>query len=88
MEAVRKCKVAKGKEPKWKDEYIPLMLEHDVPEWYIKSCEKIKYMFPKAHAVAYVLSAIRVAWWKLYYPREYYAVYFSTRCDFFDIQQY
>ena len=43
-------------------------------------------MFPKAHAVAYVLSAIRVAWWKLYYPREYYAVYFSTRCDFFDIE--
>ena len=43
-------------------------------------------MFPKAHAAAYVLSAVRVAWWKLYYPREYYAVYFSTRCDAYDIE--
>ena len=83
MECVRK-----GKSPAVFPEkkYEELMKEYNVPQWYIDSCKKIKYMFPKAHAVAYVLSAIRVAWWKLYYPREYYAVYFSTRCDFFDIE--
>ena len=84
MEAVRKGKVAKGKEPKWKDEYIPLMLEHDVPEWYIKSCEKIKYMFPKAHAAAYVTNAFRIAWFKVHIPKAYYCAYFSIRADAFD----
>ena len=83
MECVRK-----GKSPAVFPEkkYEELMRKHDVPTWYIESCKKIKYMFPKAHAAAYVLSAIRVAWWKLYYPREYYAVYFSTRCDAYDIE--
>ncbi|MEG0276746.1 MAG: PolC-type DNA polymerase III [Coprobacillus sp.] len=83
MECVRK-----GKSPSVFPEknYEELMRKHDVPTWYIESCKKIKYMFPKAHAAAYVLSAIRVAWWKLYYPREYYAVYFSTRCDAYDIE--
>jgi DNA polymerase-3 subunit alpha (Gram-positive type) len=83
MECVRK-----GKSPAVFPEkkYEELMREHDVPSWYIESCKKIKYMFPKAHAAAYVLSAIRVAWWKLYYPREYYAVYFTTRCDAYDIE--
>lgn len=83
MECVRK-----GKSPAVFPEkkYEELMKEYNVPQWYIDSCKKIKYMFPKAHAVAYVLSAIRVAWWKVYYPREYYAVYFTTRCDFYDIE--
>lgn len=83
MECVRKGKSpsvfpAKG--------YEELMKKYNVPDWYIESCKKIKYMFPKAHAAAYVLSAIRVAWWKLYYPREYYAVYFTTRCDAYEIE--
>ena len=83
MEIVRKGKSQKVFPEK---KYEELMLKHNVPQWYIDSCKKIKYMFPKAHAAAYVLSAVRVAWWKLYYPREYYAVYFTTRCDFYDIE--
>lgn len=79
MEDVRK---GKGLKP----EYEKLMQEYHVPEWYISSCKKIKYMFPKAHATAYVLMAWRVAWYKVYYPHEYYATYFSTRCDMFDIE--
>jgi len=77
----------KGKAPKMFPErgYVELLRKHNVPQWYIDSCLKIKYMFPKAHAVAYVLSALRMAWWKLYYPREYYAVYFSIRCDAYEI---
>ncbi len=83
MEAVRKGKVAKGAEPKW-EEYVEEMREHDVPEWYIDSCKKIKYMFPKAHAVAYVTMAFRIAWFKVYYPLAYYCAYFSIRADDFD----
>ncbi|MCL8210829.1 DNA polymerase III PolC-type [Spiroplasma sp. JKS002671] len=78
MEDVRK---GKGLKP----EYEKLMQQHHVPQWYIESCKKIKYMFPKAHATAYVLMAWRVAWYKVYYPHEYYATYFTTRCDIFDI---
>lgn len=79
MEDVRK---GKGLKP----EYEKLMQEHHVPQWYIESAKKIKYMFPKAHATAYVLMAWRVAWYKVYYPHEYYATYFTTRCDIFDIE--
>lgn len=79
MEDVRK---GKGLKP----EYEKLMEAHHVPQWYISSCKKIKYMFPKAHATAYVLMAWRVAWYKVYYPHEYYATYFTTRCDMFDIE--
>ena len=83
MEAVRKGKVAKGKEPKW-EEYVEEMRNHDVPDWYIESCNKIKYMFPKAHAVAYVTMAFRIAWFKVHYPLAYYATYFTIRADDFD----
>ena len=83
MESVRKGKVAKGKEDKW-PEYKEMMKEHGVPDWYIKSCEKIKYMFPKAHAAAYVTNAFRIAWFKVHYPLAYYTAYFTIRADEFD----
>jgi len=79
MESVRKGKGLK-------EEWIEDMKKNNVPQWYIESCLKIKYMFPKAHAVAYVLMAVRVAWFKVYYPLEYYATFFSTRVDTFDIK--
>lgn len=78
MEGVRK---GKGVKP----EDIEEMKEHDVPEWYIASCQKIKYMFPKAHAVAYVTMAFRIAWFKVYYPEAFYATFFSVRADEFDV---
>ena len=61
------------------------MKEHDVPDWYIESCKKIKYMFPKAHAVAYVIMAIRTAWFKVHHPYWYYCEFFSLRCDAYEI---
>ncbi len=76
MEAVRKGKVAKeGFKPGWEE----TMRAHDVPDWYIDSCRKIKYMFPKAHAVAYLMAAIRLMWFKIYRPAAFYAVYFTVR---------
>ncbi|MDD2494022.1 MAG: DNA polymerase III subunit alpha [Tissierellia bacterium] len=83
MELVRKGKALK--DPKW-PEYEELMREHDVPEWYIDSCKKIKYMFPKAHAAAYVMMAFRIAWFKVHIPLAYYAAYFSIRAKAFDAE--
>ncbi len=82
METVRKGKALKDPE-KWA-EFVNIMKEHEVPEWYIKSCEKIKYMFPKAHAAAYVTNAFRIAWFKVHEPKAYYTAYFTIRADEFD----
>ena len=79
MESVRK---GKGLKPEWEEE----MKKHDVPDWYIWSCKKIKYMFPKAHAAAYVMMAWRIAYCKVYYPLAYYAAYFSIRADDFNYE--
>lgn len=81
MEHVRKGKAAKkGLEPKM----LEAMHEAKIPEWYIKSCEKVQYLFPKAHAVAYVLMAYRIAYCKVHYPKEFYAAYFTVRAKDFD----
>ena len=85
MESVRKGKVAKGGEPNW-PQWKEELLAHGVPEWYVGSAEKIQYMFPKAHAAAYVMMALRVAWCKVHHPLEYYTAYFSIRADGFDYE--
>ena len=85
MENVRKGNVAKGKCDKW-PEWKAQMEEHGVPDWYIWSCQKIKYMFPKAHAAAYVMMAWRIAYCKVFFPLEYYASYYSIRADNFSYE--
>lgn len=77
MEDVRK---GKGLKPEYEEE----MKAHSVPDWYIESCKKIKYMFPKAHAAAYVLTAMRIGWFKVYHPLAFYVTYFTVRADEFD----
>ncbi len=76
-ESVRK---GKGLKPDWE----ALMREHGIPEWYIESCNKIEYMFPRAHAVAYVMMAFRIAWFKVHRPLDFYAAYFTIRANGFD----
>ena len=83
MEFVRKGKASKDAST-WA-EYKEIMEKAKIPEWFINSCAKIKYMFPKAHAAAYVMSAFRIAWYKVHKPLVYYATYFSTRLTDFDI---
>ncbi len=79
MESVRK---GKGLKPDWEQ----AMTEHNVPDWYIWSCKKIKYMFPKAHAAAYVMMAWRIAYCKIFYPLAYYAAFFSIRATSFSYE--
>ena len=85
MERVRKGTVAKGKCKEW-PEFKKDMAEHGVPDWYVWSCEKIKYMFPKAHAAAYVMMAYRIAYCKINYPLAYYGAYFGIRADAFSYE--
>ena len=83
MEFVRKGKPSK--DPATWAEHAAFLREYNIPEWYIESCRKIKYMFPKAHATAYVTSAFRIAWFKVHHPIWYYCAYLSIRRDAFDI---
>lgn len=83
MEFVRKGKASKEPD-KW-IEFRNKMKEAGIEEWFIDSCNKIKYMFPKAHATAYVTSAFRIAWYKVHYPILYYCAYMSIRCADFDV---
>ena len=74
--------VRKGRGLKKEDEEY--MRSFNIPEWYIESCKKIKYMFPKAHAVAYVMMSFRIAYFKVHYPEAFYATYFTTKVQDFD----
>ena len=76
-------KVRKGK--KIPEKNLPILRQNGIPEFYIEACNKIKYLYPKAHAVAYATMAVRVGYFKVYYPLEFYAVWFSVRCDAYDI---
>jgi DNA polymerase-3 subunit alpha (Gram-positive type) len=84
METVRKNKDRCN--AKKIEKMIPELAAKGVPDWYLDSCRKIQYLFPRAHAVAYVIGAVRAGWFKIYHPLAFYATYFTTRCDKYDIQ--
>ena len=84
MEFVRKGKASK--DPDTWSEYVQLMKDAKIPDWFIGSCQKIKYMFPKAHAAAYVISAFRIAWFKVHMPVYYYASWLSTKATDFNVE--
>ena len=84
MEVVRKGAIHKGKP--WPDGIVEEMQDLGVPDWYIESCRKIQYLFPKAHAVAYVMMAFRIAWFKVHRPLAFYATFFTVRAKAFDAE--
>lgn len=86
MESVRKGKIRKNREEKW-DEYKKIMKNHNVPDWYINSCEKINYLFPRAHSVGYVINSFRITYYKTHFPNAFYKVYFEiiANIDYNDI---
>ena len=85
MEAVRKGKVKEGKASDWQ-KWVEEMHSHNVPQWYVDSLAKIGYLFPKAHAVAYVMMAFRIAWFKVHHPLAFYATFFTVRAKAFDAE--
>ena len=87
MEFVRKNKIRSGGQEQW-EEYKKDMREKNVPEWYIWSCEQIKYMFPKAHAIAYVMMALRIGWFKVYKPHLFYSAWLSKRAKGYDVHAF
>lgn len=86
MELVRKNNFTKPKFAADREKYEKLMRDHGVPDYYIESCCKIKYLFPKAHAVAYCMMGVRVGWFKVYRPLAYYATFFTARCNAYDLE--
>jgi DNA polymerase III subunit alpha, Gram-positive type len=86
MEFVRKGKASKPKEKETWEKHKQTMIENNIPEWFIDSCFKIKYMFPKAHAAAYVISAFRIAWYKVHMPVYFYASWLTSKATDFEIE--
>lgn len=86
MEIVRKGNFCKAGFEEKRAKYTAMMKEHGVPDYYLRSCEKIKYLFPRGHAVAYVMMAMRCAYFKVHEPLSYYATYFTLRCDAYEIE--
>ena len=84
MEFVRKGKASK--DPSGWSEHVNTMKEAGIPDWYIDSCQKIKYMFPKAHAAAYVISAFRIAWYKVHMPVAFYASWLTSKATDVDVE--